>query len=168
VVTARPGRLAGAVAVGLMYAGAASAVLNAIVGSAVGYVAVHNMLEKQPNVSQNAVNTGASFDAGLTLFFGLVGTGLWLWMAYANRNGRSWARIFSTVLFVLLTITLPLSFIEVPATATRTTGLIQWALALVALVLLWVGPSNAYFAAMRRPATLYPVWGEPGGPRAYR
>jgi Protein kinase domain len=139
-------------AVRLMYAGAASAVLNAIVGSVVGYGVVRNTLEKQPNVNQLAVTEGTAFDVTLTIFFGLAGTGLWLWMAYASRNGRPWARILSTVLFALLTLSLPLEFIEVADLWTGLTGLIQWALGLAALVLLWIGPSNRYFAAMQRPA----------------
>jgi serine/threonine protein kinase len=151
-------------AIQLMYAGAASAVLNAIVGSVVGYGVVHNMLERQPNVNQAAVTEGTAFDVTVTIFFGLAGTALWLWMAYASRHGRSWARILSTVLFALLTLSLPLSFIEVPDIWTRLTGLIQWALGLAALVLLWVGPSNAYFAAMRRLADRPPQWGGNGPP----
>jgi hypothetical protein len=148
-------------AVQLMYAGAASAVLNAIVGSLVGYGVVHNMLEKQPNVNQAAVTEGTAFDVTVTIFFGLAGTALWLWMASVNRNGRSWARILSTVLFALLTLSLPLSFIEVPDIWTRLTGLIQWALGLAALILLWIGPSNAYFAAIRPPASLAGQWRAP-------
>jgi hypothetical protein len=153
-------------AVGLMYAGAASAVLNAIVGSVAVYGVIHNILEKRPNTSQAAVTTGTAFDVTLTIFFGLAGTGLWLWMAYANRNGRSWARILSTVLFAVLTVSLPLAFLEVPVFAARVTSLLQWALALSALVLLWVAPSNAYFAAMRQPADLYPPQSAYGPPPA--
>jgi Protein kinase domain len=152
-------------AVQLMYAGAASAVLNAIVGSVVGYGVVHNSLEKQPNVNSVSVTEGTAFDVTVVIFFGLAGTGLWLWMAYANRNGRSWARILSTILFGLLTLSLPLAFIQVPDIWTRLTGLIQWALGLAALVLLWIGPSNAYFAAMRRPAGPPPQWGGHGPPQ---
>jgi hypothetical protein len=152
-------------AVQVMYAGAVSAVLNAIVGSVVGYGVVHNMLEKQPNVNQTGVTEGTAFDVTVTIFFGLAGTALWLWMAYTNRNGRPWARILSTVLFALLTLSLPLSFIEVPDIWTRLTGLIQWGLGLAALVLLWIGPSNAYFAAMRRLAALPPQWGGNGPPQ---
>jgi serine/threonine protein kinase len=137
-------------AVKLMYAGAASAVLNAIVGSVVSYDFVHNFFQKQPNVNPASITEGTAFDVTVAIFFGLVGTGLWLWMAYANRNGRPWARILSTVLFGLLTLSLPLSFIEVPDPWTILTGLIQWALGLAALVLLWTGPSNPYFASMRR------------------
>jgi hypothetical protein len=148
-------------AVQLMYAGAASAVLNAIVGAVVGYGVVHNILEKQPNVKPVSVTEGTAFDVTVVIFFGLTGTALWLCMAYANRNGRSWARILSTVLFALLTLSLPLGFIEVPDIWTRLTGLIQWALGLAALVLLWIGPSSAYFAAMRRPTGPPPQWGAP-------
>jgi Protein kinase domain len=158
-----------AAAVGLMYAGAASAVLNAIVGSAAVSSVVHNKLEELPNVNQNAVTVGTTFDATLTICSGLVGTGLWLWMAHANRNGRSWARILSTVLFAVLTLGLLFSLSSIPVTAARATALTQWALALAALVLLWVGSSNAYFAAMRRPANPYPPpyppWGEHGPPQ---
>jgi hypothetical protein len=154
-----------AAAVRLMYAGAASAVLNAIVGSAAVYHVVHSKLEKMPNVSQNSVTVGTGVDVALTIFLGLAGTGLWLWMAYANENGRSWARILSTVLFALLTLTLPLGLVEVPVIAVWITGFIQWALALAALVMLWVGSSNAYFAAMRQPANLYPRWPEQGPPQ---
>lgn len=141
-----------AAAVQLMYAGAASAVLNAIVGAVAVYGIVHGTLEDQPNLNQNTITAGTAFYVTLTIFFGLAGTFLWLWMAHANRNGRSWARILSTVLFAWLTLTLPLSFIEIPGAPVRATSLIQWALGLAALVLLWVGSSNAYFAATRRLA----------------
>jgi hypothetical protein len=158
-----------AAAVGLMYAGAASAVLNAIVGSAAVYSVAHNKLEDLPNVTQNWLRVGPALDATVTIFFGLVGTGLWLWMAHANRNGRSWARILSTVLFAVLTLGLLLSLHSNPVIAARATALIQWALALAALVLLWVAPSNAYFAAMRRPARPYPPpyppWAQHGPPQ---
>jgi len=158
-----------AAAVGLMYAGAASAVLNTIVGSAAVYSVARNKLEELPTVTQNWLTVGPALDATVTIFAGLVGTGLWLWMAHANRNGRSWARILSTVLFAVLTLGLLLSLHSDPVKAARATALIQWALALAALVLLWVAPSNAYFAAMRRPANpyppRYPPWAEHGPPQ---
>jgi hypothetical protein len=88
----------------------------------------------------------------VTIFFGLAGTALWLWMARANREGRSWARILSTTLFATLTLTLPLTFLQIPYLPLCVTALAQWTLAVAALVLLWVRPSGAYFAAMRRPA----------------
>jgi len=136
-------------AVRLMYAGAASAVLNVIVGCVAVYGVVHNTAVNLPNGDQATITTGTAFNVTVTVLFGLAGTGLWLWMAYANRRGRPRARILSTVLFAVLTLSLPLSFIEISVIAARVTGLIQWALAFAALVLLWARPSNAYFVAMR-------------------
>jgi hypothetical protein len=139
-------------AVRLMYAGAASAVLNAIVGSAAVFRTVHEVFGGTTGVNQNTVNTVTAVDVTVTIFFGLAGTALWLWMARANRQGRSWARILSTTLFAILTLTLPLTFLQIPYLPLWVTALAQWALAVAALVLLWVRPSGAYFTAMRRPS----------------
>jgi len=132
-----------------MYAGAASAVVNAIVGSAAVYGVVHQILRTRPGVDQNTIKTVTALDVTVVIFFGLAGTGLWLWMARASREGRSWSRILSTLLFAVLTISLPLTLIQIPYTAEWITALAQWALALTALVLLWAGPSTAYFTATR-------------------
>jgi len=43
----------------------------------------------------------------VSVAFGLAVVSLWLWMARANGQGRNWARILSTVLFVLATLQLP-------------------------------------------------------------
>jgi hypothetical protein len=148
-----------------MYAGAASAVVNAIVGAAAVYSIVHHILAKEPGANQNTVNTVTAIEVALTIFYGLAGITLWLWMAHANRNGRSWARILSTVLFAVLTLSLPFVFIQVPYVLPWITSIAQWVLAVAALVLLWVGPSSAYFAAMRRPAGSPPGTAWPGPQR---
>ena len=111
-----------------------------------------------PGASPNTVHTVTAFDVSLVVFFGLAGTVLWLWMAHANGRGRSWARVLSSVLFAVLTVTLPFTFIQISYVLPRITTLAQWGLAVAALVLLWARPSSAYFAAMRRPA------GSPPGP----
>ena len=38
----------------------------------------------------------------------LIAIGLWLWMAWANRRGRNWARIVSAVFFGINTLDLTL------------------------------------------------------------
>jgi hypothetical protein len=43
----------------------------------------------------------------LAIAAGLVVIALWLWMARTNGQGRTWARILSTVLFGLATLELP-------------------------------------------------------------
>ncbi|MBA3309042.1 MAG: hypothetical protein H0U28_03145, partial [Nocardioidaceae bacterium] len=35
------------------------------------------------------------------IVFGLIGVGLWLWMAWANGKGRKWARVVATVFGVI-------------------------------------------------------------------
>lgn len=157
-------------AVRLMYAGAASAVVNAIVGAAAVYGIVHQILAKEPGASPNTVHTVTAFDVSLVVFFGLAGTALWLWMAHANSSGRPWARVLSGVLFAVLTVTLPVTFIQISYLLPRITDLIQWGLAVAALVLLWVRPSGAYFAAMRRPAGSPPSpgWPDPAWPSRQR
>ena len=40
------------------------------------------------------------------MIFGLAVIALWLWMARANGQGRTWARVLSTVLFGLATLQL--------------------------------------------------------------
>jgi Protein kinase domain len=151
-------------AVRLMYAGAASAVVNAVVGAAAVYRTVQQILATDPGVSPNTVHTVTAFNVSLAVLFGLAGTALWLWMAHANSRGRSWARVLSSVLFAVLTVTLPFTFIQVSYVLPRITTLAQWGLAVAALVLLWVRPSSAYFAAMRRPVTLPGGPGRPGAP----
>jgi hypothetical protein len=42
----------------------------------------------------------------LAIVFGLGLIAVWLWMARANRRGKNWARILSTVLFGLATVEL--------------------------------------------------------------
>lgn len=91
--------------------------------------------------------------------------GLGALAAYAVL-GRSWARVLSSVLFAVLTVTLPFTFIQISYLLPRITGVAQWGLAGAALVLLWVRPSSAYFAAMRRPAGAPPGpgWPDPAWP----
>jgi hypothetical protein len=69
------------------------------------------------------------------------------------------------VLFAVLTLSLPFVFIQVPYVLPWITSIAQWVLAVAALVLLWVGPSSAYFAAMRRPAGSPPGTAWPGPQR---
>lgn len=76
---------------------------------------------------------------------GLVVIALWLWMAWANSQGRNWARILSTALFGLATLEL----ISVFTGAQTVLGLILWAptclVGLAAVWLLWRPASSAFF-----------------------
>jgi hypothetical protein len=93
-----------------------------------------------------------------------IGVALWLWMASANRAGRKWARITSTVFFVvntlgtasLLLVLRPLLHLTaaiggsvsdiVLVSVLFAAGL--WLLGLTTIVLLWRRESSDYYAAM--------------------
>ncbi len=69
---------------------------------------------------------------------GVIAVGLWLWMAWANRNGRSWARTVSAVLFGISTLdALVALFLVRGAVATQITGALVWLVGLGAIVLLF-------------------------------
>jgi hypothetical protein len=141
-----------------MYISAAIAGLSTIVNAAVAYNNAYNWAENQANANQNSVTATANFEAIVVIFFGLAVIGMWLWMAYANRNGRSWARTLSMVLFAIFTVLVPLDLIAGPNKAAAFVALIQWPIALAVVLLLWDRQSSAYFAAMRRPAFPYPAY----------
>jgi uncharacterized membrane protein (UPF0136 family) len=77
--------------------------------------------------------------------FGLVPVALWLWMARAVGRGWNWARITSTVLFVLATLELISSRGVVPVFAAALT----WLIGLAAVWLLWRRASRAFFKPQR-------------------
>ena len=93
-------------AVRLMCAGAAVSTASLIIGLAViaDIRACHAVLGHRLTAAQvSQVNT---LFITLTIVFDLIPVALWLWMARANGQGRTWARSLSTVLFGLATLEL--------------------------------------------------------------
>jgi hypothetical protein len=74
----------------------------------------------------------------------LVSIALWLWMAWANGRGKSWARIVSSVFFALDTLWLVFGGSRAVATAIFI-GL-GWLAGLGALVFLWRRDTSQYIA----------------------
>lgn len=89
---------------------------------------------------------------------GLVLAALWLWMGWKAGAGRNWARIVSSVFFGLLTIycgKFAMDLFSVTAVKAGTAGYLgaiylQWAVGLIALIMLWQHPSSEYFAIRAR------------------
>ena len=89
------------------------------------------------------------------IVFGLAVIALWLWMARANGQGRTWARILSTVLFGLATLQLrgdftqPVSHAGFGATVLYYGGTAlfaaAWLVGAAAVWLLWRPASSAFF-----------------------
>ncbi len=88
----------------------------------------------------------------LLLSGGLIATGLWLWMARANKGGRSWARITATVFFVVLTageLALLIKFgFSTGRLFLNLCFLVYWLAGLSAVVLLWQQSSSDYYTAV--------------------
>jgi hypothetical protein len=79
---------------------------------------------------------------------GIIGVLLWLWMAWANGRGRSWARIVATILFGLYTIDLVLSFSR--ASISVIFLILSWLAGLGAIVFLWQKDSTEFFVRSGR------------------
>jgi hypothetical protein len=84
---------------------------------------------------------------------GLIGVGLWLWMAQMNKAGKNWARITSTVFFAIDTLGAigglaggSLS----GGTAYRIYGVVIWLVGAAAIILLWKRSSSEYFKGVPR------------------
>ena len=111
------------------------------------------MREADPNVSQATIDAAYSVGIVSGLIGGVIAVGLWLWMAWKNGQGRSWARIVATVFGALNLIFTAVSFGSPGMTAVSLGfGAMNLVLAAVIIVLLWQKPSSAYFSAVsQRP-----------------
>jgi hypothetical protein len=143
-------------AIGLMYAGAAYSLVYAV-----GVIIVAGaIISKHPGWAAAQAGSGHATVGGvvaLTVFLSLIEIAVWLGIARACRNGKSWARVTGTVLFGLHT----LGFLGVLADSHPGIGLtkvlttLSWLIACGAVVFLWQRPSSAFFQAAEasgRPA----------------
>lgn len=136
-------------AVSVMYAGAAASLLAmavdlATIGATKTALAKHfpDLTSQQLNAQQAPLMVG--WIAG-----GLIGAALWILIARNARAGRDWARITGTILFTVATIDAFGTVLVPEAVLARVFFLLVWLIGLTALVLLWQGPSRAYFRASR-------------------
>ena len=124
----------------------------------------------------NAINTDTvtSSQHSVNLFStatgGVLGVGLWIWMAYANRSGHDWARITGTVFFGISCLSLVGGLVIAGlvsqwligiAVVSAVCSVVEWLLGLFVIILLWNKRSGEYFS----PQTGYPMpYGYPGYP----
>jgi hypothetical protein len=136
-------------AVWLMYAGAAISAISLIITLVtVGSLktAIHNA---DPSLTAAKLHNAEVAAVVVAIVFGLIGIGLWLWMARANKAGKSWARITATVFFGLDTLSVLAGLRQAEPALSRVFSLLVWLAGLGAIVLLWQKISSAYFAASR-------------------
>lgn len=138
-------------AVKLMYAGAIVSAISLIITLlTIGSLktAIHNA---DPSLSASKLHSAEVAAVAVAVIFGLIGIGLWLWMAYANKAGKNWARITATVFFGLDTLSVLTSFRQAEPILTRLISILIWLIGLGAIILLYQRESSAYFSASKTP-----------------
>jgi hypothetical protein len=132
----------------LMYVGAA---LNAL-GLIVTIVVIHSIRtairRDFPHYTATQVHRAEVAYVVIIAIEAILAIGLWLWMAWANRSGKSWARIVSCVLFGLDTLGFITSFAQARGAVSLLFAALVWVVGLVTIVLLWQRDSSAYYQAV--------------------
>jgi hypothetical protein len=119
-----------------------------------------------PQVFHVADSNNGAYHAGVVfgaILFAAIVAGLWLWMAWAVRRRKNWARIVSTVLFGLGGLRLLVGLLT-PAGVYTISWDVSWLAGLVAVILLFQRSSNEFF---REPISVLPPLGHgypPHGP----
>jgi hypothetical protein len=148
----------------LMIAGAVLAVVGPIVTIAQKSTLRNQIISKNPGFSTDQINTAVNVAVGAAVAGAVIGIGLWLWMAFANRAGKNYARITSTVFFGLETLSV-LAGLALSAGSTGSVktsgasvvvGVVTWLVGLVTIVLLWNKQSSNYFKPQQAYGYGYP------------
>ena len=140
-------------AVKLMYAGAALEVLAVIVAVVTIGSLKSVILARHPAYTAARLHTAEVARTVPLVIGGLIAIGLWLWMAWANGKGRSWARVVSAVFFGINTLDLLISLFMVHAVATLIIGVAIWLVGLGAIALLFGKESGPFYK--RQSATAH-------------
>jgi hypothetical protein len=132
-----------------MYAGAVVSLIGIALNLATVGSARSRIEAKSPSLTPAQVTDAVHVEVGVFIAAGLIGAVLWLWMARKSRAGKGWARITSTVLFAIATISILLSVASAGGLAfgstTKIYEIVGWLIGLAAIVLLWRRASSDYF-----------------------
>jgi len=129
-----------------MYTGAALSAVSLIV-TVLSFHAIERVIRNASStLTAHQVHNDAIVAVTIAVVENLIAIGLWLLMAWGNKNGQSWARIVATVLFGLNTLFLLLSFVRATVSISLAFSVLVWLIGLSAIVLLWRKESSEYFA----------------------
>jgi hypothetical protein len=139
-------------AVMAMYAGAALSLISIIVGLATKSSVMDDFRRQlvqdgnTPKEVDDAVSVASGVLNGSIIGLGIIGTLLWIWMAFANGKGKGWARIVATVLFALNTIGTIGSFFGSPKPSAfgQVLNILIWLAGLAAIYFLYRRESSDY------------------------
>ena len=132
-------------AVKFMYAGAALSAIELIIGLATIGSIKSAIEQAYPKDTPSQVHSLEVSSIVLAIVVGLIGIGLWVWMAKACGSGYNYGRIVGTVLFALNTIFLLLDIARPHAGLGLVFNILVWLAGLGAVIFLWNRDSTAYF-----------------------
>jgi hypothetical protein len=131
-------------AVNLMYAGAALSAIEIVVGLATIGSLKAAIRSRFPSYTASQIHSAEVATVSIAIVIGLLGVGLWIWMARANLAGRGWARIVASVLFGINTIDVFAAIVQPHSVISLILAVLLWLIGLGAIWLLWQRESSAY------------------------
>lgn len=141
-----------AIAVRLMWIGAVLSVIPVLVIPTLRD-GIRTELEKDELLSSGDIDAAVGVAIAVGIVGGLVGTGLWIWMAVMNGRGRSWARVTATVFGGLYLAMNLIGLLGDDAFGVQQSGpivvltVITMVVALTTIVFLWQPTSSTWFEA---------------------
>jgi hypothetical protein len=138
-------------AVRLMYVGAALSVIGLLTTVFRTDEIREAVEDSDRTLTESEVDTVVNVGIAFAIVIGLVGVGLWIWMAVTNGRGLSWARVVATVFGGLNVLFTLVGFSRPESTGlANVIGVLGAVLAVVILVLLWQPESSRYYEAKSR------------------
>ncbi|HEX6452979.1 MAG TPA: hypothetical protein VF060_26410 [Trebonia sp.] len=161
-------------AVWLMYAGAAVSVVNGVVESLMAHSLITTMFtqfesqlppgQPKPQIPTDLLTRVFTV---AVIIGGVIYALLWLWMAWKNNSGRSWARVTSTVFFGLFSVSVLSSVARISSgmLGILIASLVTFAIGLAVIILIWQPDASRYYEAVKAKDALGrgQAWPPPGG-----
>lgn len=140
-------------AVRLMYVGAGLAAVNLIFALLSRDSLRDAIVESNEDLSASEVDSLVNMYYGVGAVMQVIAIALWLWMASANKKGRSWARVVATVLGGLNILFTLLNLTAGGFNLSTIMNLVTLVLAAYILYLLYRPESGEYYRTMSKPRT---------------
>lgn len=130
----------------LMYSGAGLSLLATLVNLAIIGAVKTAFLRDHPLLPASTVRSfAAGASAGVLIGGGVIVT-LWIWLAFASKQGYGWARTVGTAAFGADTFLMVATMGTKGIGPTKGIGAVVWLIALVTVILLWQRSSTRFFA----------------------
>lgn len=139
-----------ALAVKLMYVGAAVTVLNLAV-QLTQTDAIREQIAATGDMTPEAIDTAVTIGKVFGVVVTAIAVTLWVLNAVFNARGRIWARVLATVLGSLAVLFTLFGLAQPSTPATMALSLAQLVLAAVIVWLIWRPESSRYYKAMSGP-----------------